>query len=445
MPYINTVDINGVIYNLGNLKDDDGYIVNLPDLTKDDTFILQGDIVNDLNTEQSNKPLSARQGSVLNKKDEDLQNQITTLSGQSDDRFTSLGGRIDSLTTDMTTKDGETLSSAKSYSDTKCSETLASANKHTDDSCATINTTITALQKTVQDNKTSVDSDVSDLRDYANNTFIEKTKIADNLTTNSSEQILSAKQGKALNDGKLNISGGTMTGNINMNHHGINNIGYMEVVADAQTEGVKLRSSGTADAPVLEIGGTQGDEAAIVRGLANPVEDTDAANKKFVLDSITSGSDGATFTPSVSSEGILSWTNDKGKANPASVNIRGKDGDPLSVLAAYPVGAIYISVSSTNPQTLFGGTWEQIQGRFLLAADSTYKAGSTGGEASVTLIREQLPTAAWASGDGTNAKAGSITGTTDTGYGAWTQADNWGQPHNNMPPYLAVYMWKRTK
>lgn len=445
MPYINTVDINGVIYNLGNLKDDDGHVVNLPDLSKDDTFVLQGDIVNDLSTEQSNKPLSARQGSVLNKKDEDLQNQIATLSGRSDDRFTSLGGRIDSLTTDMATKDSETLANANSYSDTKCNETLTSANTHTDDSCTAINTTIAALQKTVQDNKISVDSDVSDLRDYTNNTFIEKTKIADNLTTNSSEQVLSAKQGKALNDGKLNISGGTMSGNINMNHNCINNIDYMEIVADAQTEGVKLQSSGTADAPVLEIGGTQGGEATIVRGLANPVEDTDAANKKFVLDSITSGSDGATFTPSVSSEGVLSWTNDKGKENPASVNIKGKDGDPLSVLAAYPVGAIYISVSSTNPQTLFGGTWEQIQGRFLLAADSTYKAGSTGGEASVTLTREQLPAAAWASGDGTNAKAGSITGTTDTGYGAWTQADNWGQPHNNMPPYLAVYMWKRTK
>ena len=42
MPYINTVDINGVIYNLGNLKDDDGHIVNLPDLTKDDTLYYRG-------------------------------------------------------------------------------------------------------------------------------------------------------------------------------------------------------------------------------------------------------------------------------------------------------------------------------------------------------------------------------------------------------------------
>lgn len=45
----------------------------------------------------------------------------------------------------------------------------------------------------------------------------------------------------------------------------------------------------------------------------------------------------------------------------------------------YPVGAIYISYDSTSPATLFGGTWTAINGRFLLAQNSTYTAGSTGG------------------------------------------------------------------
>lgn len=40
----------------------------------------------------------------------------------------------------------------------------------------------------------------------------------------------------------------------------------------------------------------------------------------------TPGEDGATFTPSVSSSGVISWTNDKGLANPAPVTIKGKDG-----------------------------------------------------------------------------------------------------------------------
>ena len=53
-------------------------------------------------------------------------------------------------------------------------------------------------------------------------------------------------------------------------------------------------------------------------------------------------------------------------------------------LAMYPVGSIYLSVNDINPGTIFGGTWEQIQDRFLLAAGSTYAGGATGGTASHT-------------------------------------------------------------
>ena len=42
------------------------------------------------------------------------------------------------------------------------------------------------------------------------------------------------------------------------------------------------------------------------------------------------GNDGTTFTPTVSSAGVISWTNDGGKQNPASVNIKGPQGDPGS-------------------------------------------------------------------------------------------------------------------
>ena len=58
---------------------------------------------------------------------------------------------------------------------------------------------------------------------------------------------------------------------------------------------------------------------------------------------------------------------------------------PLGLLEyVYPVGAIYISVNSTSPADLFGGTWERIQDRMLLGAGSTYSAGNTGGAASVS-------------------------------------------------------------
>ena len=60
-------------------------------------------------------------------------------------------------------------------------------------------------------------------------------------------------------------------------------------------------------------------------------------------------------------------------------------------LAAYPVGAYYISSSSTSPATLFGGTWVQIQNRFILAAGSSYSVGATGGSATKTLVTDNIP------------------------------------------------------
>ena len=61
----------------------------------------------------------------------------------------------------------------------------------------------------------------------------------------------------------------------------------------------------------------------------------------------------------------------------------------------YPVGSIYWTGKSPNeggnPNILFGGTWEQIKDRFVLAAGDTYINGNTGGSATVTLTNEQMP------------------------------------------------------
>lgn len=251
MPYINTIDINGTTYHLKNLTDGD-YVVDLPELNKNDIFVLRGDVVDNLSSYQSNKPLSANQGRALNGKIDNFKSHL-------DVKDSELGNKISQLRTDMGENDSSTLDAAKTYTDnkssealtaanqytnescqainetvtslqgtvndnkksldediaelttlvgTKSSETLTAANKYTDDSCATINNTITNLKKTVQDNKSSADSGISDLRTYVDTTFVEKIKIVDNLTTDSSEQVLSAKQGKALDEKKVDkISG----------------------------------------------------------------------------------------------------------------------------------------------------------------------------------------------------------------------------------------------
>lgn len=55
----------------------------------------------------------------------------------------------------------------------------------------------------------------------------------------------------------------------------------------------------------------------------------------------------------------------------------------------YPIGSIYMSVNSTDPSELFGGTWEQLEDTFLLAAGQNHAAGDTGGEERVTLTADE--------------------------------------------------------
>lgn len=115
-------------------------------------------------------------------------------------------------------------------------------------------------------------------------------------------------------------------------------------------------------------------------------------------------------------------------------------------LDAYPVGSIYMSVNSTSPSTLFGGTWQRIQDRFLIAAGSTYKAGGTGGEATHTLTVNEMPS--HSHGVAVDASAASSTPSLKDYGGRTTRAQTTeaggNAAHNNMPPYLAVYVWKRT-
>lgn len=136
------------------------------------------------------------------------------------------------------------------------------------------------------------------------------------------------------------------------------------------------------------------------------------------------------------------------------------NGDDISA-KLYPVGSIYLSVNNTNPSVLFGGEWEQIKDTFLLSAGDTYEAGSTGGEATHTLTVAELPkdfpkqnkgiiydsgetNSGWFAGEIKTYNSSNYKTQTGRGTQIFEELGN-GQAHNNMPPYLTVYMWKRIK
>lgn len=124
----------------------------------------------------------------------------------------------------------------------------------------------------------------------------------------------------------------------------------------------------------------------------------------------------------------------------------------------YRVGRIYQSTENVSPAAFMGGSWERIQDVFLLCAGSIYAAGSTGGEANVTLTVEQIPSHSHIRDIENNILTPNPPA---TGTGAWspctlnlgnvtndnhqveTRNTGGGQAHNNIPPYLAVYCWRR--
>ena len=117
----------------------------------------------------------------------------------------------------------------------------------------------------------------------------------------------------------------------------------------------------------------------------------------------------------------------------------------------FPIGAIYMSTSSTSPASLVGGTWTQLQDRFLIAAGGSYSLGATGGAATVALTTSTIPshrhgtTAYYGTSSAAAGKFHAMgDGTTTATVTTAAAGSSTVTAHNNMPPYLVVYMWRRT-
>ena len=175
MPFINTIDINGEVYNLGNLSD--GYhIVDLPkSLKRNDIFILQGDVVDSLNDTLEymphNKPLSAYQGKKLDEK-------ISAESQSSTDRAATITQNLNDEISRSTNKDNDL--------DTKIDTEIQRASDTENTLATNLNAEITRAkdaEKVITDN--------------LNAETTRATKAENTLTTNLNSEISRATQAES--------------------------------------------------------------------------------------------------------------------------------------------------------------------------------------------------------------------------------------------------------
>ena len=283
-------------------------------------------------------------------------------------------------------------------------------------------------------NKTIVDTTLSD----SSTNPVQNKVIKTELDKKADKTALDAKADKTALDGKLDKTGGTLTGNLTGKY----------------LTGTWLQTTASTD-----LGRTPG-KVAVLDDSGWVYYRTPAEIKSDIGADGYLPTAGGTMTGAITTKGIkLTSGTDFGSSLPSSLQSNQLFfqtlGSNYILDNVYPVGSIYMSVNSTNPTNLFGGTWEQIQGKFLFGMDSSYPAGSTGGEITHKLTIDEMPEHGHtiyypnAGGPYGNANIGypedSGTNMTWCAEMCKTASTGGGAAHNNMPPYLSVYIWKRTK
>ena len=310
---------------------------------------------------------------------------------------------------------------------------------------------------------------------------------------------------KTLFDKKLDKNGGTVTGNLNASGYNITAtkfIGNLQGNADSATKANQDKNGKditgylyktedltlNSNAEILTVGNISEilnsfcTKFKNIQGTASYGENSPTSIKSLNDNKAPKTSPAFSGTPTAPTPGVD--TNNTQLATCGFVrNAIAKYAPMLDTMKKiYPVGSIYMSTVSTNPAMLFGfGTWEAMPAGHVLLAQgksswgTTYNAGSTGGEATHQLTVGEIPNhnhtgsintagehthsltlkALWGDGNGSGngwagdtRDGGSRTNTFSTvGNHTHTVTINStgsGQPHNNLQPYISVYMWKRT-
>ena len=165
--------------------------------------------------------------------------------------------------------------------------------------------------------------------------------------------------------------------------------------------------------------------------------------------------------------------NDKIASNTSSINnLTNKEDDNNIFLQTYPVGSIYISTSDTNPSTIYGGTWIRFgEGKTLVGVNESETefatVNKTGGEKTHTLTIDEMPSHEhgeymwlnqemtvtipvghsyydYLGGSGAIKYASTQIENAHRWWMGYTSKNGSSQSHNNLQPYITVYMFKRT-
>ena len=296
--------------------------------------------------------------------------------------------------------------------------------------------------------------------------FDGTSDVSINVTVNSATKAVNDGNGANIANTYVKKAGDTTTGKITFASTDLNALPEVKKTSDDNMSGIRF-SSKTKFLGAVGKCLSNGEDLLNLRSDNNTTDVVlDSRNYNNYAPTKTGGGASGTWGINISGNAV----NDGNGDNIANTYL--KKATVIDVI--YPVGSIYMSMSATNPATLFGvGTWTRIsQGRMLLGADdSTYKAGATGGEATHTLTAAEMPAH---SHTGTTSTNGEHThGVRDAdyhdGYGNSFDSGDWGPrryiqtttagnhnhtfttdnsgggaAHNNMPPYLVCYIWQRT-
>ena len=279
--------------------------------------------------------------------------------------------------------------------------------------------------------------------------------------------ITGARLYRADGDGAASDSGTHIAGRATANYSSIGGEnaaairGYWKAVGGSYGSGEALSSGVTgiiSGSAVISTERSYVAKLVITDSLGNTAEFEDSIPTERVAFHLKEGGNGAAFGKAAEHDELLDVAWDARFREDVQVDGALQVGGKSLLDMVYPVGSIYLSVSGTDPQTLFGGTWARLEDVFLLAAGAKHAAGSTGGEESHILTEPEIAPHKHAMAYGPESSASSTgfpygiaAGSATNSAGGRGYASNLGtfsagggQPHNNMPPYLAVYTWKRT-